>query len=487
MIKLYNTLTRKKEPFEPIKAGKVGLYACGPTVYWYAHIGNLRSYIFEDVLRRTLEYNGYEAEHVMNITDVGHLTSDADTGEDKMEKGAKRENKSVWDIAEHYTEAFKEDIKKLNIKEPSVWTKATDYIAEQIEIIEELGKKGFTYLIEDGVYFDTSKMDDYGKLWGSKKVELKAGARIEMVKGKRNLSDFALWKLTAPGTKRQMEWDSPWGRGFPGWHTECVAMAKAKLGIPFDIHCGGIDHVQVHHTNEIAQSEAAYGEIPARFWMHGEFLDLKGEKMSKSKGDTIRIKTLEDKGIDPLSYRYLCLGAHYRTKMTFSWEALQAAQNGLDHLRRSIESLKRGQADIKKEKERFIEIINDDLNTPNALAFLHEIIKDKGLSDQQKYSLAMEADRIFGLDLDKKKQKTYFSNPTETKYHVISDRDELPEREKIEELILQQKRASGKKDWEKADKARSEIEEMGYDFRTGPDGPVLEEKAGPDGPVIEKK
>ncbi len=477
MIKLYNTLTRKKEPFEPIKAGKVGLYACGPTVYWYAHIGNLRSYIFEDILRRTLEYNGYDVDHVMNITDVGHLTSDADTGEDKMEKGAKRENKSVWEVAEHYTEAFKEDITKLNIKEPSVWTKATDYITEQIEIIEELERKGFTYLIDDGVYFDTSKMDDYGKLWGSKKVELKAGARIEMVEGKKNPSDFALWKLTAPGTKRQMEWDSPWGRGFPGWHTECVAMAKAKLGIPFDIHCGGIDHVQVHHTNEIAQSEAAYGEIPARFWMHGEFLDLKGEKMSKSKGDTIRIKTLEERGIDPLSYRYLCLGAHYRTKITFSWEALQAAQNGLNHLRRSIDSLERGQTDIEKEKERLIEIINDDLNTPNALAFLHEIIKDKGLSDQQKYSLAMEADRIFGLEIDGKKQKRYFIKLETGKFSLIGNDAEIAvEREKIERLVKEQVKYKENKDWEKADKARSEIEEMGYEFRDTEEGPVIEKK-----------
>ncbi len=480
MLKLYNTLTRKKEAFKPIKKNKVGLYACGPTVYWYAHIGNMRAYIFEDILRRTLEYNGYDVKHVVNITDVGHLTSNADTGEDKMEKGAKRDKKSVWEIAEHYTKAFKKDIAKLNIKKPSVWTKATDYIAEQIEIIEKLEKKGFTYLINDGVYFNTSKLDNYGKLWGSKRVQLKAGARVEMVKGKRNPSDFALWKLTPVGTKREMEWDSPWGRGFPGWHTECVAMAKAKLGIPFDIHCGGIDHVRIHHTNEIAQSEAAYGEIPARFWMHNEFLALKGEKMSKSKGDVIRIKTLEEKGIDPLSYRYLCLGSHYRGKMTFSWEALKAADNSLNHLRRAIALLKKGQADIEKEKEKFLEIINDDLNTPQALAFLHQIIKDRKLSDSQKHSLSMDFDRIFGLNLNRyilKARKGKFTlngRIVKFEYRLISGENKLPK--KMERLIGQQVKYRAINDWNKADKARGEIEKMGYNARDTEKGLLIEKR-----------
>ena len=475
MLKLYNTLFREKRPFEPIEPGKVGLYACGPTVYWYAHIGNLRAYIFEDILRRTLEYNGYDVKHVMNITDVGHLTSDADTGEDKMEKSAEKENKSVWEIAEHYTTAFREDIKKVNVKEPSVWTKATDYIDEQVELIKELEKKGFTYLITDGVYFDTSKMKDYGKLWGSKKVRLKAGARIEMVEGKRNPSDFALWKLTPPNVKRQMEWDSPWGKGFPGWHTECVAMAKAKLGLPFDIHCGGIDHVQIHHTNEIAQSEAAYGKIPARFWMHGEFLDLKSEKMSKSKGNVIRIKNLEERGIDPLAYRYLCLGAHYRTKITFSWEALKAAHNSLNHLTSAIASLERNSDDdIKKERQKFLEIINDDLDTPKALAFLQDILKNKKLSDSQKYALAMEFDIIFGLDFHKKKQKTYNTISEKLNYRVISKKDEFPERKEVEQLIEEQAKYKEKKDWKRADESRKKIEDMGYEVRDTKEGPVIE-------------
>ena len=476
MLKLYNTLTRKKEIFKPIKPGKVGLYACGPTVYSYAHIGNLRTYIFEDILRRTLEYNGYEVKHIINITDVGHLTSDADTGEDKMEKSAQKENRSIWEIAKEYTDAFKRDIKKLNIKDPSVWTKATDYIDEQLELIKELEKKGFAYLISDGVYFDTSKMNDYGKLWGSKDVQLIAGASIEVVEGKKNPSDFALWKLTPPGVKRQMEWDSPWGKGFPGWHTECVAMAKAELGIPFDIHCGGIDHIQIHHTNEIAQSEIAYGKIPSRFWMHGEFLDLKSEKMSKSKGNVIRIKTLEERGINPLAYRYLCLGAHYRTKITFSWKALEAAQNGINHLTSSIASLEKDKneiVNIKKEKDKFLEIINDDLNTPKALAFLQDIIKDKELSDSQKYALAMEFDQIFGLNLYKKKKKKHLT-ATKISYYIISEEDELPEKEKIDDLIIKQVRYKKEKNWKKADEARKKIEEIGYNVKDTEKGLVIE-------------
>lgn len=480
MLKLYNTLTRKKELFEPIEPGKVGLYACGPTVYSYAHIGNLRAYIFEDILRRTLEYNGYEVKHIISITDVGHLTSDADTGEDKMEKSAQKENRSIWEIAKEYTDAFRRDIKKLNIKDPSVWTKATDYIDEQLELIKELEKKGFAYLISDGVYFDTSKMDDYGKLWGSKDIQLIAGASIEVVEGKKNPSDFALWKLTPPGVKRQMEWDSPWGKGFPGWHTECVAMAKAELGIPFDIHCGGIDHIQIHHTNEIAQSETAYGKILSRFWMHGEFLDLKSEKMSKSKGNVIRIKTLEERGINPLAYRYLCLGAHYRTKIIFSWKALEAAQNGINHLTSSIASLEKDKneiVNIKKEKDKFLEIINDDLNTPKALAFLQDIIKDKELSDSQKYALAMEFDQIFGLNLYKKKKKEHLT-ATNISYYIISEKDELPEKEKIDDLIIEQVKYKKEKNWEKADEARKKIEEVGYNVKDTEKGLVIEKTDG---------
>ncbi len=444
MIKLYNTLSRKKEIFKPIKKGKVGLYTCGPTVYWYAHIGNLRTYLFEDILRRVLEYNNYDIMHVMNITDVGHLTSDSDTGEDKMEKGSKRENKTVWEIAEHYTDAFKEDLKKLNIKEPSYWTKVTDYIKEQIDLIKELEKKGYTYLIEDGVYFDTSKIE-YGELWGSKKISLKAGARIEMVKGKKNITDFALWKLTPKGVERQMEWNSPWGKGFPGWHTECVVMSKEKLGIPFDIHCGGIDHIQIHHTNEIAQSRALFKKNPANYWLHGEFLKLKDGKMSKSKGGILRLSKLNN----PLSYRYLCLNAHYRSHINFSFQALESAENSLNSLREKIIKLKEKKDDkevnkkIEKEYlDKFKEFINDDLNTPKALSLLWKLIKDKRVSSDQKYIISLNFDKVLGLGID---NLTSIIVPKE-----------------VEELLKERNNAREKKDFKKADQIREELEKLGY-------------------------
>lgn len=340
VIKLYNTLSRKKEAFESLKDNEVGLYTCGPTVYWFAHIGNLRTYIFEDILKRVLEYNGHNVTHVMNITDVGHLTSDSDTGEDKMEIGAKRERKTVWEIADFYTRAFKKDLKSLNIKPPSIWAKATSNINEQIKFIQTLEKKGFTYKIADGVYFDTSKIKDYGKLCGSKKRELKAGSRVEVAAGKKNPADFALWKFSPPGIKRQMEWDSPWGLGFPGWHTECVVMAVKYLGAPFDIHCGGIDHIPIHHTNEIAQTEAVFGKNLANFWLHGEFLVLKEGRMGKSERNIITLSNLSEKGFYPLSYRYLCLTTHYRSKLTFSWKSLQSSQQALNNLYQKIREIK---------------------------------------------------------------------------------------------------------------------------------------------------
>ena len=458
MVKLYNTLKRKKETLKPIKKGKVGLYACGPTVYWYAHIGNLRTYVFEDVLRRTLEYNDYRVKHVVNITDVGHLTSDADTGEDKIEKGARREKKTAWEIAEYYADAFRKDIEKLNIKSPSIWTKATDYIKEQIELIQKLEKKGFTYLIEDGLYFDTSKLKSYGRLWGKKKVKIKAGVRVKMAEGKKNPTDFALWKLTSPGTERQMEWDSPWGRGFPGWHTECVAMAAENLGLPFDIHCGGIDHVQIHHSNEIAQAEGAYGKVPARFWMHGEFLNLKKEKMAKSEGNILTVNSLIEKGFDPLAYRYLCLMAHYRSRMDFSWKSLEGAQNGLNSLRDLISGLQRGEKPTNKAekwKKEFLGIINDDLNTPKALAFLRKALKSKELSQSDKYNLAIDFDRILGLNLGK----------------------EEPVPEKIKEMAEQREVFRKTKDWKAADEARKKIEALGYRVEDTKEGPKIKKKS----------
>jgi len=463
MLEFYNTLSRKKEDFKSLKDKKVGLYTCGSTVYWFAHIGNLRTYIFEDILKRVLEYNGYKVKHVMNITDVGHLTSDADTGEDKMEKGAKREKKTVWEIAEFYTRAFKSDLKLLNIKEPDIWVKATDTIEDQINLIKILEKKGFTYKISDGVYFDTSKLKKYGRLWGKKERKIKPGARIEMVPGKKNPTDFALWKFTPPGVKRQMEWDSPWGRGFPGWHTECVVMSTKELGIPFDIHCGGIDHILIHHTNEIAQAEAAFGKLMATCWLHGEFVTVDGKKMAKSEGNIFIIDDLIKKGFNPLAYRYLCLGAHYRSRLNFTWKGLGASQNALDNLyQKIIEILSKKVLHFRRPhkiqtilsyKMKFLEFINDDLNIPKALALMWNLIGDENVSNQEKYKLLLNFDKIFGLNLAKIK-----------KPRILQEIKELVE-------IREEYRKKG--DFKSADKIRRKIKEMGYLIEDTKEGPKI--------------
>jgi cysteinyl-tRNA synthetase len=459
MLKLYNTLTRKKEIFKPLKGKRVGLYTCGPTVYYFAHIGNLRTYIFEDILKRVLEYNGYKVKHVMNITDVGHLTSDADTGEDKIEIGAKRERKTAWEIAEFYTKAFKNDLKLLNIKEPSVWIKATETIEDQINLIKILEKKGFTYKISDGIYFDTSKLKNYGRLW-PKKMELKAGARIEMVPGKKNLTDFALWKFTPPGVKRQMEWDSPWGKGFPGWHTECVVMSIKELGVPFDIHCGGVDHILIHHTNEIAQAEAVFGKVFANFWLHGEFLVLEKEKMAKSKGEIITLEKLIEKGFNPLAYRYFCLGTHYRKKLQFSWQALKASQNALNNLYQIISNLKSQISNrnlksqiFKKYQNLFLEFINEDLNMPRALALMWDLISNEKISNEEKYSLLLDFDKVFGLNFEKLKKL------------------KIPE--KIKKLVKIREEYRKKGDFKSADEIRKKIKEMGYWVEDTKEGPKI--------------
>jgi len=461
MLKLYNTLTRKKEIFRPLKNKKVGLYTCGPTVYWFAHIGNLRTYIFEDILKRVLEYNGYKVKHVMNITDVGHLTSDSDTGEDKIELGAKREKKTAWEIAEFYTKAFKNDLKLLNIKEPNVWIKATETIADQINLIKILEKKGFTYKISDGIYFDTSKLKSYGRLW-PKKMELKAGARIEMVPGKKNPTDFALWKFTPPGVKRQMEWDSPWGKGFPGWHTECVVMSIKELGVPFDIHCGGVDHILIHHTNEIAQAEAAFGKILANFWLHGEFLVLGKEKMAKSKGKIFTLNELIEKGFNPLAYRYFCLGTHYRKKLQFSWQALKASQNALNTLYQKIIEIQSkniitfqrpSKSYYLNLQEKFLEYINDDLNMPKALALMWDVVKNKKLNTKDKKELLLDFDKVFGLDLAKIKKP------------------KIPE--EIKKMVEKREEYRKKGDFKLADEIRKKIKEMGYWIEDTKEGPKI--------------
>lgn len=403
-MNIYNTLTRQKEVFKPIKEGEAGIYTCGPTVYNYAHIGNMRTFITEDLQVRALRFLGWKVKRVMNITDVGHLVSDGDTGEDKMEQGARREGKSAWDIAKFYTEEFFKDFRALNCADPDVTCRATDYIKEMIDLGLTLEKKGYTYVIAgDGVYFDTAKLPDYGKLAGKSHIEgIQEGARIEANEGKRNPTDFAVWKFSAPGEKRQMEWDSPWGKGFPGWHMECSAMAMKHLGDTIDMHWGGEDHVAIHHTNEIAQSEAATGKPFANYWLHARFL-VSGDtgKMSKSSGEFLTTSLLPKKGYDPLAYRYYCLQTHYRKQLEFTWEGLDAAAKGLERLREAArrlgDTMQHGVPD--KYLSDFKAALEDDLNIPQALACAWEAARDEALPAGERLAFLKEADKVLGLDL----------------------------------------------------------------------------------------
>ena len=396
-LELYNTLTKRKEIFKPLKKDFVKIYTCGPTVYWYQHIGNLRSYFFMDILKRVLKYNNYKIKSVMNITDVGHLTSDEDTGEDKIEKAALKENKTTKQITDFYLKIFKQDLKKLNISEPDIWCKATEHIQEQIDLIKILDKKGFTYKISEGIYFDTSKLKDYGKLSEKNIKNLQAGKRISLGK-KKNKTDFALWKFSKEPGKRQQEWDSPWGLGFPGWHIECSAMSSKYLGKQFDIHTGGEDHIPIHHNNEIAQSETAFGKKPwVKYWLHCTFLIFNNEKMSKSKGKILTLSDLEKKGYEPLAYRYFLLTGHYKKQLNFSIKNLDNAKNSYDNLKKIISEIKN---DKKKNKEylaKFQETINNNLDAPKALQILWRLIKDD--KAYGKIQTIKEIDKILGLDL----------------------------------------------------------------------------------------
>ncbi|MCK6579797.1 MAG: cysteine--tRNA ligase [Anaerolineae bacterium] len=458
VIQFFDTYTRTVRPFEPLHADEVGLYTCGPTVYDYAHIGNLRTYIFEDILRRTLAYNGYKVRHVMNITDVGHLTSDADTGEDKLEVGSRRTGRTAWDIAEEYTGAFKDDLARLNIVEPTIWCKATDHIAEQIETIRAIEANGFTYATSDGIYFDTSKLPDYGYL-GRLDIEgLKAGSRVDTGE-KRNPTDFALWKFSPAGSKRQMEWDSPWGIGFPGWHIECSAMAAKYLGSYFDIHCGGEDHITVHHPNEIAQSQACCNTRLANFWMHGYFLQLDETKMSKSSGEFLRLQTLIDRGYDPLAYRYFCLGAVYRAKLNFNWQSFDGAVTALNRLRQTaFEWGAPGDAVDEGYRTRFLEMINSDLNMPRALALVWELVRSDLPAPVRKATL-LDFDRVFGLGL------------TEWQPAVQS----IPDA--ILALVEERQRARAEKRWKDADALRDQITDAGFEIEDSPQGARVRAKS----------
>ncbi len=451
MLKLYNTLTRKKQVFKSIKKGEVGIYTCGPTVYWYQHIGNLKAYIFADLLKRFLEFEGYKVKQVINVTDVGHLTSDADEGEDKMEKAAAKEGKTAQDIANYYFKLFKEDFERLNILSPTIWCKATEHIKEQIELIKILEKKDHTYKTSDGIYFDTSKFKNYGKLAMLQVEGLQAGKRIDM-REKRNKTDFAVWKFSQEPGKRQQEWDSPWGLGFPGWHIECSAMSMKYLGETFDIHTGGVDHIPIHHTNEIAQSEAATGKKFVNYWMHEEFLTFKGEKVSKSKGGLFTIPELEEKGFNPMVYRFFLLTGSYRKQIDFSLDILENAKNSYQRLKNIISEIKDDDKTNEKYLKQFKKALEDDLNTPQALAVLWTMLRDEKASG--KINTIKEMDKVFGLRLLEK------------------DETKIPA--EIKEIAEKRQEARNKKDFKKSDELRDALKEKGWNIKDTKDSFVLE-------------
>lgn len=411
-MKVYNTLSRKIEEFVPHQEGHVLMYTCGPTVYYFAHIGNLRTYIFEDILEKGLTYLGYEVTRVMNITDVGHMTSDSDTGEDKMIKGALREGKTVYELAEFYTKAFFLDLKKLNIKKPSIVEKASDHIDMYIKMIQRLLDKGYAYSSNGNIYFDISKANDYYKLSSKNPCELMVGVRdtVEEDSFKKNPYDFGLWFTVSKFSNQVMKWDSPWGVGYPGWHIECSGISIEHLGEYLDIHCGGVDNIFPHHTNEIAQSEAYLGHPWCRYWMHGEHLNDASGKMSKSKGDVLTVSYLEQLGYDPLSYRYFCLGSHYRKPLVFSFESLDGAEKAYKKLKAKVQMLSReGEIDSSKisfYQKQFKEALENDLNTSMMLTVLYDVLKDESLTDASKYRLVEEMDAVLGLRLLEKEENS---------------------------------------------------------------------------------
>ncbi len=462
-LSLYNTLNRKVEPFIPIEEGKALMYCCGPTVYNYAHIGNLRTYLFEDILRRTLEYNGYDVRHVMNITDVGHLSDDGDEGEDKMVKSAREKGKTITEIADMYTQAFFQDTDALNILRPTISCKATDHVTDMIALIERLEAKGHTYTAGGNVYFSIDTFPRYGELARLKVEDLQAGARIVVDPNKRNPMDFVLWFTQSKFANQAMVWPSPWGVGYPGWHIECSAMSIKYLGETFDLHCGGIDHIPVHHTNEIAQSEAATGKRWVNYWIHGEFLINETGKLSKSKGEFLTLSYLKERGYHPLDYRYFCLGGHYRSQLVFSWQALDSAKSARERLVKQVLALK-GEAGSpsltlseggRSYIETFIGHLNNDLNTPRALATIWTLLKDEELASDEKLALLYEADKILGLGLKDVKEEI-----------VV-----IPE--EVQALVDQRLEAKAAKEWAKADELRGIVEEMGYSLKDTSEGTIV--------------
>ncbi len=469
---LYNSLTRKIEEFVPIEEGKVKMYTCGPTVYNYAHIGNLRTYIQEDILQKTLEYLGYEVKRVMNITDVGHLESDADDGEDKMLKGALRENKTVWEIAQFYTDAFFEDCKKLNIKKPAIIAKATDYIDEYIKFIKGLEEKGFTYFENGNVYFDISKKEDYTKLSGMKLEDLQVATRDDVTEDihKRNPQDFVLWFTKSKFENQAMKWDSPWGVGYPGWHIECSVISLKNLGNQMDIHCGGVDHIPVHHTNEIAQTESYTGQKWVNYWWHSEFLiENDGGKMSKSKGEFLTVSVLEKNGFNPLVYRYYVLNSHYRKQLAFSFDSLKQAENAYNKLKNRVKAIKSAVSlnnneqaltdNANKYKILFINCISDDLNTANAITVLYDVLKADDLNEAEKLYLVEEFEKVLSLGL--------LTDDTASSLNI----DSVDVKE-IEELIQKRTEAKKNKDFKLADEIRNELLSKGIQIKDTREGVV---------------
>ena len=468
-LKLFNSLTRSLEEFRPVHEGEARVYTCGPTVYNYPHIGNMRAYVFADVLGRTLSWKGYALKHIINITDVGHLTDDADAGEDKLEKAAAKSEKSIWDIAAHYTEAFKADIAALNIRQPKEWSVATDYIEPMIDFAKSIADK-HCYELDSGLYFDVTTIADYGRL--ARAVTEEGEGRIETVEGKRNAADFAIWRKTPPGETRQMEWDSPWGRGAPGWHLECSVMGEKLLGFPFDIHTGGIDHREIHHPNEIAQNQAFCGcggldeatHSGAKIWMHNNFLVERSGKMSKSSGEFLRLQLLIDKGYHPLAYRLMCLQAHYRSELEFSWEGLGAALTRLKRLVIAVEALKDEPSQPVAEHPIFAPVlakfdgaIADDLNTPIALTVLEEALAIKKVDAGMKRAVVEEMELVLGFDL---------FDLTRADLRIRPKDAQITEAE-IEADLLRRKEARLAKDFATSDAIRASLAEKGVEVMDG--------------------
>ncbi len=461
-MKLYNTLTKQIEEFIPNEKGIVKMYTCGPTVYHFAHIGNLRTYIFEDILEKSLTYLGYKVDRVMNITDVGHLQSDGDVGEDKMLIGAKREGKTVYEIADFYTNAFFDDAQKLNIKKPNIIKKASDQIEHYIKIITDLINKDYAYISNGNVYFDISKAKDYYKLSGKKEEELIIGARDDVTidESKRNPFDFVLWFTKSKFENQAMIWDSPWGRGYPGWHIECSTIASTTLGEYLDIHCGGVDNIFPHHTNEIAQSEAYLGHKWCNYWIHGEHLNDISGKMAKSKGEFLTISLLINKGYNPLAYRFMCLQSHYRKQLLFTYESLDIASQSYNKLKSKINSLKKEVTNLNLEvidmyKNKFKEALEDNLNTSNALTVLFDVLKDEVLDDYNKLVIIEDFDRVLSLDL------------------TLKDNN-IPK--EIEDLVNERNIAKTNKDFSKSDEIRDKLLSMGYTIKDTRDGTIVERR-----------